>query len=165
VGEPKEMIMVGAGLRYEDTLEGTSNFNTWRDIMGFLFEENVLWEFFEGNDVLPVDLAQQLAYFKKDVNMRQIIVDGVKDHIIPHRYGKNTTKDMWKALVNLYQYDNHSRNMLLKEKMRNTNMDKGESIVTYLRKFTQIEDEMTVMGEVMDETDMVRTNLNGFTKK
>jgi hypothetical protein len=32
-------------------------------------------------------------------------VDGVKDHIIPHIYGKKKTKDMWEVVVNLYQSD------------------------------------------------------------
>jgi hypothetical protein len=60
-------------------------------------------------------------------------VDGVKDHIIPHLSGKKTTKDMWEVVVKLYQYDNQSRKMLLREKLRSTKMAKGESVVTYLK--------------------------------
>jgi hypothetical protein len=92
-------------------------------------------------------------------------VDGVKDHIIPHLSGKKTTKDMWEALVKLYQSDNQSRKMLLREKLRSTKMAKGESVVTYLTKFTQIRDELAAVGEKVDETELVRTTLNGFTKQ
>jgi hypothetical protein len=42
------------------------------------------------------------AHAKKDVKARRILVDGVKDHIIPHLYGKKIAKDMWEALVKLY---------------------------------------------------------------
>jgi hypothetical protein len=63
-------------------------------------------------------------------------VDGVKDHVIPHLSGKKTTKDMWEALVKLYQSDNQRRKMLLRENLRSTKMAKGESVVTYLTKFT-----------------------------
>jgi hypothetical protein len=98
--------------------------------MGLLLEENGLWEFAEGKAILPADLAQQEAHLKKDVRARRIIVDGVKDHIIPHLSGKKTTKDMWEALVKLYQSDNQSRKMLLREKLRSTKMAKGESVVT-----------------------------------
>jgi hypothetical protein len=44
-------------------------------------------------------------------------------------------------------------------------MDKGESVVTYLSKFTQIKDELAIIGEAMNETGLVRTALNGFTKQ
>jgi hypothetical protein len=44
-------------------------------------------------------------------------------------------------------------------------MAKGESMVTYLTKFTQIRDKLAVVGETMDETELVRTALHGFTKQ
>jgi hypothetical protein len=40
--------MAGASLRFEDRLEGASNFSPWRERMGLLLEENGLWEFVEG---------------------------------------------------------------------------------------------------------------------
>ena len=55
--------------------------------------------------------------------------------------------------------------MLLREKLRSTKMAKGESVVTYITKFTQIRDELAVVGEAVDETELVRTTLNGFTKQ
>jgi hypothetical protein len=54
--------------------------------------------------------------------------------------------------------------MLLKEKLKSTKMAKGESVVTYFTKFTQSRDELEVVGEAMDETELARTALNGFTK-
>jgi hypothetical protein len=98
-------------------------------------EENGLWEFAEGKAVLLVD-PTQATHLKKDAKTKMIIVDGVKDHIILHLFGKKTTKDMWEALVKLYQSNNKSRKMLLREKLRSTKMAKGEAVVTYLIKFT-----------------------------
>jgi hypothetical protein len=54
--------------------------------------------------------------------------------------------------------------MLLREKLRSTKMGKGELVVTYLTKFTQIRDELAAVGETVVETELVRTALNGFTK-
>jgi hypothetical protein len=42
----------------------------------------------------PTNPTHLAAHLKKDVNMRSIIVDGVKDHIIKYIYGKKTTKEM-----------------------------------------------------------------------
>jgi hypothetical protein len=55
--------------------------------------------------------------------------------------------------------------MVLKEKLRSTKMAKGESMVTYLTKFIQIRYELAAVGEAMDETELVRTTLNSFTKQ
>jgi hypothetical protein len=55
--------------------------------------------------------------------------------------------------------------MLLREKLRSTKMAKGELVVTYLTKFTRIQDELAAVGEIVDETELVRTALNGFTKQ
>jgi hypothetical protein len=157
--------MASAGLRFEDRLDGASNFCPWRERIGLVLEENGLLEIVEGKVAAPADPVQLATHNKKDVKARRIIVDGVKDHIIPHLSGKKTTKDMWEALVKLYQSDNQSRKMLLREKLRSTKMAKGESVVTYLTKFTQIRDELAVVGEAVDETELVRTTLNGFTKQ
>jgi hypothetical protein len=55
--------------------------------------------------------------------------------------------------------------MLLREKLRSTKMARGDSVATYLTKFTQIRDELAAVGETVDETELVRTTLNGFTKQ
>jgi hypothetical protein len=55
--------------------------------------------------------------------------------------------------------------MLLREMKKNKKMENGELVVTCLTKFTWIRDEMEVVGEVVDEIELVRTTLNGFMKK
>ena len=155
--------MANAGLRFEDRLDGASNFYPWREHISLLLEENGLLEIAEGKVAAQADPTQLAAHTKKNIKARRILVDGVKDHIIPHLLGKKTTKDMWEALVKLYQSDSQSRKMLLREKLRSTKMAKGEFVVTYLTKFTQIRDELATVGEIVDETELVRTTLNGFT--
>jgi hypothetical protein len=98
--------MTSAGLRFEDRLDGASNFYSWRERIGLVLEENGLLEIVEGKVVALVDLVQLAAHNKKYVKARRIIVDGVKDHIIPHLFGNKTLKDIWEALVKLYQSEN-----------------------------------------------------------
>jgi hypothetical protein len=98
--------MASASLRFKDRLDGASNFCPWRERISLVLEENGLLEIVEGKVAAPANPVQRVAHNKKDVKARRIIVDGVKDHIIPHLSGKKTTKDMWEALVKLYQYEN-----------------------------------------------------------
>jgi hypothetical protein len=54
--------------------------------------------------------------------------------------------------------------MMLREKLKITKMSRGYTVASYLTKFTHIQDEFKVVGEVMDETELVRISLNGFNK-
>jgi hypothetical protein len=94
--------MASAGLRVEDRLDGASNFCPWMERISLVLEENGLLELAEGKVAAPTDLVQLAAHAKKDVKARRILVDGVKDHIIPHLSGKKTTREMWDSLVKLY---------------------------------------------------------------
>jgi hypothetical protein len=98
----KQTQMASAGLRFEDRLDGASNFCPWRECIGLVLEENGLLEIAEGKVATLADPVQLTTHNKKDVKARRIVVDGVKDHIIPHLSSKKTMKDMWEALVKLY---------------------------------------------------------------
>ena len=50
----------------------------------------------------PIDVAKLVAWKKIDSKAMLIIMDGVKDHIVPHLSGKKTAAEMWMVLENLY---------------------------------------------------------------
>jgi hypothetical protein len=81
-----------------------------------VLEENGLLKLAEGKVATPADPIQLPAHAKKDVKAKRILVDGVKDQIIPLLPGKKTAREMWEALVKIYQSDNQSRKMLFTEK-------------------------------------------------
>jgi hypothetical protein len=43
-------------------------------------------------------------------------------------------------------------------------MLKSESVTSYLGRFTQNQDELAVVGEIVDPMVLVRTTLNDFSK-
>ena len=65
-----------------------------------------------------------------------IILDGMKDQIVPHLYGKKTALDMWTTFESLYQSRNGNWNMVLEERLRSTKFAKGEGVVLYLTRLT-----------------------------
>jgi hypothetical protein len=71
-----------------------------------VLEENGLLELARGKVAAPTDPVQLASHAKKDIKAIRILVDGVKDHIIPHLFGKKIARAMWEALVKLYQFDN-----------------------------------------------------------
>jgi hypothetical protein len=73
------------------------------------------------------------------VKARCIILDGVKDHLIPHLSRKNTARDMWEALKGLFQSKNENRKMVLREKLIDTKMTGSDMVTTYLTQIHRFE--------------------------
>ena len=85
----------------------------------------------------------------------------MKDHIVSHLFGKKTASEMWKALESLYQSKNENRKMVLQERMRSTRMAKGEGVVPYLTRLTQIKDDLGAVGSKTEDEELVWIALNG----
>ena len=113
---------------------------------------------------IPTDATQLAAYKKKCTKAKRLILDGVKDHVIPHVRGKDHGFEVWEALTNLYQSSNENRKMALRDKMKAIKMKGSESVVTYLSRYTNVRDELAAIGETGAETELVRTALHGFLK-
>ena len=91
--------------------------------------------------------------------------DSIKDCVIPHVTGKSHAFDIWKDLCTLYQSKNQNKNIVLREKLRNTKMTDVDTVTTYLTKISQVRDELGVAGEKVEDEELVRYALNGFTAK
>ena len=96
---------------------------------------------------------------------RRVILDVVKDHVIPHIFAKDHAFEMWTALPNLYQSSNENRKMVLREKLKSVCMAKGEGMASYLTKIKQVRDELATVGEVVGIPEMVRPTLNGVSQQ
>ena len=78
-----------------------------------ILEENELWD--EVVHITQANLIQVLAstnaqaisaFNKKDIKARRIILDAVKDHVIPHISGKDRAFKMWDCFTSLYKISN-----------------------------------------------------------
>ena len=106
------------GLWFEDRLEGASNFIPCRERITLLLEEFELWEIVGKTVMIPTDPNPLVKYNKKNVKAKRIILDVVKDHIMPHVTGYKNAFDMWAALTKLYQSDNQNQKLVLRVNLR-----------------------------------------------
>ena len=68
-----------------------------------------MWSFV--NIIVLVPMLDPIAldvHEVKESKTQRIILDGVKDHLIPHLAEKKTTKEMWDALNILYEAKNEN---------------------------------------------------------
>jgi len=89
-------------LRFEDRLDGATNFSSWKEGIGLLLEENKIWDIVEKTQGVPTNLTLLAAYTKKNVKDKMMLLDVVKDHIITHVPGKKNTYEMWEAQTKIY---------------------------------------------------------------
>eukprot|EP00253_Pinus_taeda_P032870 PITA_32870 len=135
--------------------------------MQSIFEEAKVWDIMvhttQNPVVVPTDATQLAEYNKKNNKGKRLILDGVKDHCIPHVRGKSNAHEMWTALSNLYQSTNENWKMVLKEKLKNIKMG-NDSAAGYLTKITNVRDELAAIGEAIPHTELVRIAVNGLLR-
>ena len=100
---------MATGLRLEDKLDGAANFIPWKARIVLKLKENELWDDIANDtQAKPVqvpastDVVVLTTFNKKDIKARRIILNAVKDHIIPHISSKDRAYKMWDALTSLY---------------------------------------------------------------
>jgi len=71
---------------------------------------------------------------------------------------------MWKTLKDLYQNSSDQRKLALKDKLRKIKCEKDETISLYLTKLITCRDELTSVGVVTADDDMVSLALLGLPK-
>ena len=120
------------GLRVDDRLDGQSNYSAWRERIQSIFEEAEVWGIMVHTAQHPVtvstDVVQLAEFNKKNVKGKRLILDGIKDHVIPHVRGKRYSHEMWTALTNLYQSTNENRKMVLREKLKAIKIAKTDGV-------------------------------------
>ena len=134
-----------------------------------ILEENERWdEVVHSTQANPVTVPastdpQALSAFNKDLKARRIILDAVKDHVIPNISSKTRAYQMWDALTNLFQSSNENKNVVLREKLKSIKMAKVEGVTSYLTRISQVRDELVAVGEVVSGSKLVRIAGNGVS--
>ena len=124
--------MASHGLHDQDRLDGLSNFSVWKARILIVLEAYNLRDHVE--QILATSTDADLLWKHKEAagHAKQLIMDRIKDHIVPHIAEKKTTNEMWKALTSLYEGKSVQREMLLDIKMRSFMMTKGEDMEHFL---------------------------------
>ena len=72
---------MAASIRYEDRLDGISNYLQWKVRLAVVLKENKIYNYVSSVVAAPVALD---LHEVKEAKAQRIILDGVKDHLIPH---------------------------------------------------------------------------------
>jgi hypothetical protein len=106
-----------------------------------------------------------LEKFKdSDINAMSIIVDSIKDHLIPYISHLDSSKKMYDALINLFSVRNIGHVMSLKNELRDMKMNDDDNITSYFVRISQLRDQLQAIEEIISEKELVNIVLNGLPK-
>jgi hypothetical protein len=161
-------------MKSENKLDGASNFRAWKTRIDLILAKNkvldivkgkiVKPEFEEGEEKEPQNVAAMEKFKDVDINAMSIIVDSIKDHLIPYISHLDSSKKMYDALTNLFSVRNIGQVMSLKNELRNMKMNDDDNITSYFVRISQLRDQLQAIEEITSEKELVNIVLNGLPK-
>jgi hypothetical protein len=95
-------------------------------------KEYDLWELVDKSVTPLKDMTTLDAHNKKEVKVEIVLLDSVKDHLIPHLNEKKMTKEMFDSLLILFQSKNMNRKMILRNKLKLVQISRSDNVTSYL---------------------------------
>lgn len=71
-------------MKLENKLEGVTNFRAWNTRIELNLTREDLLEMVQGKITEPTNEAGKKKYKKDDITAMSIIVDSIKDHLVPY---------------------------------------------------------------------------------
>ena len=79
------------------------------------------------------------ATHKKNLaKAKRIIVDSIKDHLIPNVSSFKTSKEVYDALKKMFEGKNINQKMTLRNQLKNVKMQKSKTMQSYFTRVAQI---------------------------
>jgi hypothetical protein len=155
-------------MKSENKLDGASNFRAWKTKIDLILAKNKVLdimkpEFEEGKEKEPHNIAVMEKFKDGDINAMSIIVESIKDHLIPYISHPDSLNKMYDVLTNLFSVRNIGQ-MSLKNELRDMKMKDDDSITSYFVRISQLRDQLQAIEEIISEKEFVNIVLNGLPK-
>ena len=121
-------------------------------------------EFEERKEKEPQNVAVMEKFKDSNINAMSIIVDSIKDHLIPYISHLDSSKKMYDVLTNLFSVRNSGQVMSLKNELRDMKMNDDDNITSYLVRISQARDQLQAIEEIISEKELVNIVLSGLPK-
>jgi hypothetical protein len=128
-------------MKSENKLYGAFNFRAWKTRIDLILAKNKVLDIVKGKIVEPEfeegkeKESQNVAVIKKfkdsDINAMSIIVESIKDHLIPYISHLDSSKKMCDALTNLFSVRIIGQVMSLKNEFHDMKMNDDDNITSY----------------------------------
>ena len=99
---------------------------------------------------------------KDNIRVMELLVDGVKNNLLPFIAKLESAYNMTKALKDMFEINNTSRHLTLKNQLAIMKMNKVETITSYLMRITDLRNQLLTIGHIYDSKELTMVTLNGL---
>ena len=118
-------------IKGENKLEGASNFRSWKKRIDLILEKNKVLDLVRGNVKKPMkesSHADKVKYRELELVAMTLMVEGIKDNLVPFITNVDHAQEMYGALSKLFTIKNIGQVASLKNELRNMKMTKEDTI-------------------------------------
>ena len=100
-------------------LVGLSNFNAWKKRTNMKLIENKVMGFIEGSTTQHPneDILAYIKYMQGDIKSRRILIESIKDSLIPYVLKLESSKEIYDKLVELFSKGSTKEIISLRKKL------------------------------------------------
>ena len=106
--------------------------------MKVTLKDNDLTQFIKKSDLPPKGNDELIKCEKDNARAMKLIMDGVRDHLLPIISELEIAHEMLKTLEEMFEINNTTRILNLKDNLSHIKMNKGETIASYFMRITKL---------------------------
>lgn len=158
---------MGSFCKESNKIVEASNYLSWKKRIDLILSEQEVMEYVTGEVIEPEkDKTKELARYQKgEVRAQRIIVESIKDSLVPFVTNLKTSKAMYDKLVNLYSVSTTQLKMLLRNKLYKMKKSKDENLASFLMRVSQLRDHQQGLGEPIANFEVTIYVLNALPPK
>jgi len=107
-------------------------------------------------------IAAKKKHKKGELKAKKIIADRLQDNLLAYVANLRKSKDMYDKIVGMYEINNLNEIISLKDKIKDMNMNKRESVQSYIMRISRLKDQLQRVGETVPDRELVIVTLGGF---
>ena len=126
--------------KLDENLEGAENFRAWKYGIMLILEEHDLDGFIREYVKEPKGEEAKDKQKKDMIKVKRIIANSIKDQLISQVSLKNTPKEMFDGITNMFEGNNINRRMTLRNQIKHVNKQNTETIQSYFYRVSRIKE-------------------------
>ena len=137
------------------------NYATWKLQCKMALMKDGLWRIVDGTEVEPAngdeagDVYARNKYIARKEKALAIIVLSIDPSLLYLVGDPNDPAELWKLLSEQFQKKSWANKLSLRRKLYNLKLDDNEPVKDHIKAMTEIFQELSVIGDVIDEEDRV----------
>lgn len=143
------MITIVDTLLIVDLHPWTSIFRAWKTRIDLILAKNKVLDIVKVKIVEPIDNARKEKFKEDGITAICLIVDSIRDYLIPYVSKLENSKAMYDALTNLFTINNIGLVMSLKNELCDVRMTNDDIVASYFVRISQLRCQLQSIDEVI----------------